>query len=80
MKDQLLQDHGVVVVIKCGLCGTEWEYLRDQLQCTKCLRRPDMDVLRNKPRVQQKIQVPVYCDDCHALSEFWSQCSDCERS
>lgn len=79
MKDELISD-GLWPIIKCGICGTEWEYLRDQIQCTKCLRMPDIETLRNRPKQQQVIKIPTFCNDCHALKEFWSQCTDCSRN
>ena len=63
-----------------GFCGTEWEYLRDQITCSKCQRMPNMNALRNIPKQRVVYTPPTYCDDCHALKEFWSQCTDCKRS
>ena len=78
MPDELIKDD-FFTIIKCGTCGTEWEYLRDQIQCTKCLRMPNIEALRNRPKQQQAIKIPTYCDDCNALKEFWTQCNDCGR-
>ena len=79
MSDELIRDD-FLTIIKCGLCGTEWEYLRDQITCSKCQRMPNMNALRNIPKQRVVYTPPTYCDDCHALKEFWSQCTDCKRS
>ena len=79
MPDILVSDDLWSTIIRCGTCGTEWEYLRDQIQCPKCMRMPNMKVLRNTPISSTPIVIPIFCDDCRALKQYWSHCTDCPR-
>lgn len=78
MPDQIVKETFFGPIIKCGTCGTDWGYLQDQTQCTKCCRRPNISELRNLPKTSLP-KTPQFCPDCHAVEKYWDQCGDCNR-